>query len=139
MPRFFKSPAKPATFHSFPPVPAELTRKSQPSRTRPTSKKASAVLAAMLSVCDSNGYDDSVDWTDMVFPLDVDFPSLALDRVSMGGGFAAWRNVAEQAYLSGRFVQRAVPALRDGSMGRDASLTGRPLLIMAQRGQTDGD
>src|SRR5215510_10506405 len=52
-------------------MPPELARKSQPSRTRPTSKNASAVLAAMLSVCDSNGCDDSVDWTDMVFPLDV--------------------------------------------------------------------
>src|SRR6266403_4143107 len=66
-------------------------------------------------------------------------PSLALDRVSMGGGFAAWRNVAEQAYLSGRFVQRAVPALRVGSMGRDASLKGWSLFIMVHRRQTEGD
>jgi hypothetical protein len=40
-------------------------------RTRPTSKKASVVLAAMLSAWDSDGCDDSVVWTDMVFPLDA--------------------------------------------------------------------
>src|SRR5438876_6642952 len=54
-------------------MPLELMRKSQPSRTRPTSTSASALLAAMLSVCDSNGCDDSVDCMDMVFPLDITF------------------------------------------------------------------
>src|SRR5262250_2593745 len=76
MPRFFKYPAKPVTFHSFPPMPPELARNSQPSRTRPTRKKASAVPLAMLSVCDSNGCDDSVDWMDMISPSTLR-PSLA--------------------------------------------------------------
>src|SRR5947209_17008149 len=49
-------------------MPLELARKSQPSMTRPTSTSASALLAAMLSVCESNGCDDSVDWLDMVSP-----------------------------------------------------------------------
>jgi hypothetical protein len=59
-------------------MPAELTRKSQPTRTRPTSKKASLVLAAMLSACDSDGCDDSVDCTDMVFPLDASLAVLVV-------------------------------------------------------------
>src|SRR5262245_34633171 len=92
MPRFFKYPAKPVTFHSFPPMPPELARKSQPIRTRPTSKKASAVLDATLSVCDNNGCDESVDWMDMVSPATL-LPSLALDRVPIGGGFAVWRTL----------------------------------------------
>src|SRR5262249_18904615 len=47
-------------------MPAELTRKSQPSRTRPISKNASAALAAMPSAWDSTGSDDSDAWLDMV-------------------------------------------------------------------------
>src|SRR5262245_25158544 len=47
-------------------MPAELTRKSQPIRTRPTSKKASAVVAAISSVWDSKGSDESDVWLDMV-------------------------------------------------------------------------
>src|SRR5262245_60553703 len=46
-------------------------RKSQPITTRPISEKASVALAAMLSAWDSDGCDDSVVWTDMVFPLDA--------------------------------------------------------------------
>src|SRR5215831_14805111 len=45
---------------------AELTRKSQPIRIRPISKKASAVLAAISSVWDSIGCDESDVWLDMV-------------------------------------------------------------------------
>jgi hypothetical protein len=55
-------------FQILPPTPAELTRKSQPTRTRPTSKKASEALAAMLSAWDSDGCDDPLVWTDMVSP-----------------------------------------------------------------------
>src|SRR5262249_11765258 len=94
MPRFFRYPAKPVTFQSFPPRPPELARKSQPIRTRPTSRKASALLAAMLSVWDRDGCDDSVAWMDMVSPSTL-LASLAFDRVSIGGSFAAWRSFAE--------------------------------------------
>src|SRR4030095_7913014 len=72
-PNFFKKPARRVIFQSFPPIPAELTRNSQPIRTRPTSRKASVVLAAMGSALDSDGCDDSLVWTDMVFPLDASF------------------------------------------------------------------
>src|SRR5215831_18822836 len=65
-PKFFKQPRKPALFQSFPPMPAELTRKSQPIRIRPISKKASAVVAAISSVWDSKGCDESDVWLDMV-------------------------------------------------------------------------
>src|SRR5262245_54449614 len=47
-------------------MPAELTRKSQPIRIRPISKKASAVVAAISSVWDSKGCDESDVWLDMV-------------------------------------------------------------------------
>jgi len=67
-------------------MPDELTRKSQPIRTRPTSKKASVALAATLSAWDSDGCDDSLVWTDMVSPSMLHrlcFPIAALITAAM--------------------------------------------------------
>jgi hypothetical protein len=48
----------------------------------------------MLSVWDRDGCDDSVAWMDMVSPSTL-LASLAFDRVSMGGSFAAGRSFAK--------------------------------------------
>src|SRR5262245_35011337 len=119
-------------------MPPELARKSQPSRTRPTSKNASAVLAAMLSVCDSNGCDDSVDWTDMVFPLDV--TCFSRPRSSPDG--RRLRRLAKRCGAS--LLVRTIRAkghatLRVWSTGRSAPLKGLCFFIMVHRRQIEGD
>src|SRR5262245_10034631 len=91
-------------------MPAELTRKSQPIRTRPTSKKASVALAATLSAWDNDGCDDSLVWTDMVFPLMLDrlcFPIAASITAPMEENSDSGR-VAEIAYWQRHKLHRGV-------------------------------